>query len=51
MITMAGSVPSLDVFILTFNAAKERIDAQTFASHLRHAFSHNATGLPDVVVL
>lgn len=48
-LTMAPS--TLDLFILTFNCAKNLIDASVFASHLQGALSQNATGLPDVVVL
>lgn len=47
--TMAPS--TLDLFILTFNCAKNLIDTSVFASHLQGALSQNATGLPDVVVL
>ncbi|KAI0863592.1 Endonuclease/exonuclease/phosphatase [Xylaria cubensis] len=42
---------SLDVFILTFNAAKEQINPYVFASHLRNAFAQNATGLPELIVI
>ncbi|GAW23294.1 hypothetical protein ANO14919_128490 [Xylariales sp. No.14919] len=42
---------SLDVFILTFNAAKTHIDTSTIAFHLRNAFDHNATDLPELVVI
>ncbi|KAI0458025.1 DNase I-like protein [Xylaria acuta] len=42
---------SLDVFILTFNAAKEQIDPCVFASHLRNAFAQGATGLPELIVI
>lgn len=48
-LTMAPS--TLDLFILTFNCAKNLIDTSVFASHLHGALSQNATGLPDVVVL
>ncbi|KAI0487449.1 DNase I-like protein [Xylaria cf. heliscus] len=42
---------SLDVFILTFNAAKEQINPNVFAFHLGNAFAQNATGLPELVVI
>lgn len=42
---------TLDLFILTFNCAKNFINVPVFASHLRHALSQNATQLPDLVVL
>ncbi|KAH8157390.1 hypothetical protein CIB48_g10861 [Xylaria polymorpha] len=42
---------SLDVFILTFNAAKEQINSAVFAAHLRDAFAQNATSLPELVVI
>ncbi|KAI1744448.1 Endonuclease/exonuclease/phosphatase [Xylaria scruposa] len=49
---MADTVTtSLDVFILTFNAAKEQINPHVFASHLRNAFAQNATGLPELIVI
>ncbi|KAK4137054.1 DNase I-like protein [Trichocladium antarcticum] len=41
---------TLDLFILTFNCAKNLIDTSVFASHLHGALSQKATGLPDVVV-
>ncbi len=46
-------VPStLDLFILTFNCAKNLINVGVFASHLYGALSQqNATGLPDLVAL
>lgn len=47
--TMAPS--TLDLFILTFNCAKNLINASVFASHLHGALTQNATGLPDLVVL
>ncbi|KAI0532486.1 Endonuclease/exonuclease/phosphatase [Xylaria digitata] len=43
--------PSLDVFILTFNAGKARINPSIFALHLRNAFAQNATDLPELVVI
>ncbi|KAK4240132.1 Endonuclease/exonuclease/phosphatase [Achaetomium macrosporum] len=47
----ARMAPStLDLFILTFNCAKNLIDASVFASHLHGALLQNATGLPDLVV-
>jgi hypothetical protein len=42
---------TLDLFILTFNCAKNLISPSIFASHLYGALSQNATGLPDLVVL
>ena len=42
----------LDLFLLTFNCAKNLINAGVFASHLYGALSQNATaGLPDLVAL
>lgn len=51
--TPAGKMaPStLDLFMLTFNCAKNLINVAVFASHLHAAFKQNATGLPDLVVL
>jgi hypothetical protein len=51
--TNAGKMaPStLDLFILTFNCAKELINPSVFGAHLSGALSQNATGLPDLVVL
>ena len=48
-VNMAPS--TLDLFLLTFNCAKNFINVAVFASHLQAAFKQNATGLPDVVVL
>lgn len=42
---------TLDLFLLTFNCAKNFINVAVFASHLQSAFKQNATALPDVVVL
>ncbi|CAJ2503865.1 Uu.00g112590.m01.CDS01 [Anthostomella pinea] len=42
--------PTLDVFILTFNAAKHGINVPVYANHLYHAFGQNATSLPELVV-
>jgi hypothetical protein len=42
---------TLDLFILTFNCAKNFINASIFSSHIHAAFKQNATTLPDVVVL
>ncbi|KAI1632469.1 inositol 5-phosphatase [Biscogniauxia mediterranea] len=42
--------PTLDVFILTFNAAKNQINSTVFAKHLYNAFGQNATSLPELVV-
>ncbi|KAI1462919.1 DNase I-like protein [Daldinia caldariorum] len=44
-------VPTLDVFILTFNAAKRQIHAPVFARHLYNAFGQNASRLPELVVI
>ncbi|KAK3365195.1 putative PI phosphatase group protein [Lasiosphaeria ovina] len=41
---------TLDLFMLTFNCAKNLINVAVFASHLHSALSQNATGLPDIVV-
>ncbi|KAK4156984.1 Endonuclease/exonuclease/phosphatase [Chaetomidium leptoderma] len=41
---------TLDLFMLTFNCAKNFINPSVFASHLHGALSQNATGLPDLVV-
>ncbi|KAK4250969.1 Endonuclease/exonuclease/phosphatase [Corynascus novoguineensis] len=41
---------TLDLFILTFNCAKNFINPPVFAAHLHGALSQNATGLPDLVV-
>lgn len=40
---------SLDLFYLTFNAAKHHISVPAFANHLSHAFGQNATALPELV--
>ncbi|KAH7316513.1 endonuclease/Exonuclease/phosphatase [Stachybotrys elegans] len=42
---------TLDLLVLTFNCAKNFINAAVFANHLQAAFGQNATGLPDLVVL
>ncbi|KAL2183222.1 DNase I-like protein, partial [Thermothelomyces heterothallicus CBS 203.75] len=47
-VAMAPS--TLDLFILTFNCAKNLINPPIFAAHLHGALSQNATGLPDLVV-
>ncbi|KAI1100987.1 DNase I-like protein [Jackrogersella minutella] len=44
-------IPTLDVFILTFNAAKREIDIPVFARHIYNAFGQNASSLPEVVVI
>ncbi|KAI0405592.1 Endonuclease/exonuclease/phosphatase [Xylaria palmicola] len=44
-------VPSLDLFVLTFNAGKERIDPAAFAYHLADAFGQRAAFFPDLVVI
>ncbi|KAI1823697.1 DNase I-like protein [Xylaria intraflava] len=46
----SSTTPSLDVFILTFNAAKQQINPSIFAHHLRNAFLQNAAELPELVV-
>jgi hypothetical protein len=45
------SPSTLDLFLFTFNCAKNLINVAVFASHLQAALSQNATGLPDLVVL
>src|SRR6478752_7562276 len=47
--TMAPS--TLDLFLLTFNCAKNLIDVGVFSTHLQAALSQNASGLPDLVAL
>jgi len=42
---------TLDLFILTFNCAKNLINVPLFTAHLQQALAQNATGLPDLVVL
>ncbi|RYP06017.1 hypothetical protein DL764_003434 [Monosporascus ibericus] len=42
--------PTVDIFILTFNAAKNSINVPGFANHLYNAFHNNATTLPELVV-
>ncbi|KAI1495943.1 inositol 5-phosphatase [Biscogniauxia marginata] len=42
--------PTLDVFILTFNAAKNQINSSVFANHLYNALGQDATSLPDLLV-
>ncbi|KAH8886712.1 DNase I-like protein [Thozetella sp. PMI_491] len=41
---------TLDLFMLTFNCAKNLVNVAVFSSHLQAALSQNATGLPDLVV-
>ncbi|KAF4822163.1 Inositol-1,4,5-trisphosphate 5-phosphatase 1 [Colletotrichum siamense] len=49
--TAVKMAPStLDLFMLTFNAAKNFINVAVFASHLHTAFQQNGTALPDLVV-
>ncbi|KAL2757720.1 hypothetical protein ACRALDRAFT_206980 [Sodiomyces alcalophilus JCM 7366] len=50
-VIMAPSISTLDLFILTFNCAKNFINVAVFASHLQAAFQQHATTLPEVVVL
>ncbi|KAI1079603.1 DNase I-like protein [Whalleya microplaca] len=45
------SIPMLDVFVLTFNAAKNQINIPVFARHLYNAFGQNASSLPELVVI
>ena len=43
---------TLDLFMLTFNCAKNLTNVAAFASHLYGALSQNTTaGLPDLVAL
>ncbi|KJZ75941.1 hypothetical protein HIM_04765 [Hirsutella minnesotensis 3608] len=42
---------TLDLLVLTFNCAKNLINPNVLASHLRSALGQNATGLPDLIVL
>ncbi|KAI0007037.1 DNase I-like protein [Xylariaceae sp. FL0662B] len=44
-------IPTLDVFILTFNAGKNQINVPVFARHLYDAFSQNSSSLPELVVI
>ncbi|KAI1374899.1 DNase I-like protein [Hypoxylon crocopeplum] len=44
-------IPTLDVFILTFNAAKRQINVPVFSRHLYNAFGQNASTLPELVVI
>ncbi|RYP26810.1 hypothetical protein DL768_011528 [Monosporascus sp. mg162] len=46
-----AALPTVDIFILTFNAAKNSINVPGFANHLYNAFHNNATTLPELVVL
>ncbi|KAI2637593.1 DNase I-like protein [Hypomontagnella submonticulosa] len=46
-----ATTPTLDVFILTFNAAKRQISIPAFARHLYNAFGQNASDLPELVVI
>lgn len=41
---------TLDLFYLTFNAAKHHISVPAFANHLSRAFGQNDTALPELVV-
>jgi len=51
--TTAMAPSPLELFMLTFNCAKNLINVGVFASHLYGALSQNATagGLPDLVAL
>ena len=58
MTTMAAatSTAAVDLFILTFNAAKNLIDVPVFSAHLAGALGQDRSlshgdGLPDLVVL
>lgn len=42
---------NMDLFVLTFNCAKNLINVAVLASHLRAAFAGGGAALPDVVVL
>ncbi|KAI5867758.1 DNase I-like protein [Durotheca rogersii] len=44
-------VPMLDVFILTFNAAKNEINVPVFARRLYKAFGESASTLPELIVI
>ncbi|KAI0886124.1 DNase I-like protein [Annulohypoxylon maeteangense] len=44
-------ISNLDVFILTFNAAKREIDIPVFARHLYNAFGQNASSLPELLAI
>ncbi|KAK3330879.1 Endonuclease/exonuclease/phosphatase [Apodospora peruviana] len=47
---MAMTPPStLDLFILTFNCAKNLINVPVFSAHLQAALTRNAESLPDLV--
>ncbi|KAI8632984.1 DNase I-like protein [Xylariaceae sp. FL1651] len=48
---MTSCTASLDLFILTFNAAKHQVHIPTFGHYLRDAFAQNATSLPELVVV
>ena len=47
--TMAPS--ALDLLVLTFNCAKNLLNVAVFANHMHAAFTNNAPGLPDLIVL
>ena len=49
--TSAMRPPTLDLFYLTFNAAKNLINVPVFAHHLYNAFGEDATTLPELVGL
>jgi hypothetical protein len=42
---------TLDLFILTFNCAKNLINVPVFAAHLHDALGKNGSALPDLVVM
>lgn len=44
-------MPTLDVFILTFNAAKHDINIPVFARHLYNAFGQIGSRLPELLVV
>lgn len=55
MTNMAASTTAaasaVDLFILTFNAAKNLIDVPVFGAHLAGALGQSGDELPDLVVL
>ncbi|KAK7752503.1 hypothetical protein SLS62_005471 [Diatrype stigma] len=44
-------LPTIDTFVLTFNAGKAPINTPVIANHLYNAFGNNATSLPELVVI
>ncbi|KAK2590232.1 hypothetical protein QQS21_012094 [Conoideocrella luteorostrata] len=50
--TQPAMAPStVDLLVLTFNCAKNLVNVGVFANHVHTAFTNNAAGLPDIVVL